>query len=473
MIKLYNTLTGKKETFVPVHEGKASIYACGPTVYDYFHIGNARVFVIFDTLRRYLAYRGFAVTFVQNYTDIDDKMINRAAELGMSVTELAQRYISAYAEDAAALGIGLPDQQPRATEHIPQIIAVIEKLVQRDMAYVVDGDVYFHVQSFPGYGKLSQQPLHELAAGARVDVDLRKRHPMDFALWKKEKYGEPAWESPWGRGRPGWHIECSAMSMHLLGDTFDIHGGGQDLIFPHHENEIAQSEGATGKPFARYWVHVGYLNINREKMSKSLGNVLNVREMRQKVDPMVIRFFLLSAHYRSPLNFTPEQLEQSQRALERLNTLAYNLDERLSSVGEGPPDRDEEALLALLSASRERFVEVMDDDFNTAEGVAVLFTLARDTNIYLNRSLGQKANILRPLLDFYQEADGIFNFSRAETVVSPEDEIAVLIAHRDKARRRKDWAEADRIRDILRQRGIILEDTAAGVRWRFAGTTPQ
>ncbi|HAP31461.1 MAG TPA: cysteine--tRNA ligase, partial [Firmicutes bacterium] len=239
MLKLYNTLTGKKETFVPVREGKVSIYACGPTVYDFFHIGNARVFVIFDTLRRYLAYRGYAVTFVQNYTDIDDKMINRAAELGISVAELARRYISAYAEDAAALGIGLPDWQPRATEHIPQIIAVIKKLVRRDMAYAVDGDVYFHVQSFPGYGKLSQQPLHELAAGARVEVDPRKRHPMDFVLWKKEKEGEPSWESPWGRGRPGWHIECSAMSMHLLGDTFDIHGGGQDLIFPHHENEIA------------------------------------------------------------------------------------------------------------------------------------------------------------------------------------------------------------------------------------------
>lgn len=470
MIKLYNTLTGKKDTFVPVQEGKASIYACGPTVYDYFHIGNARVFVIFDTLRRYLAYRGYTVTFVQNYTDIDDKMINRAADLGISVAELAQRYIRAYEEDAAALGIGMPDRQPRATEHIPQIIAVIEKLVRREMAYAVDGDVYFHVQSFPAYGKLSQQPLDELAAGARVEVDPRKRHPMDFALWKKEKEGEPAWESPWGRGRPGWHIECSAMSMHLLGDTFDIHGGGQDLIFPHHENEIAQSEGATGKPFARYWVHVGYLNINREKMSKSLGNVLNVREMRQKVDPMVIRFFLLSAHYRSPLNFTPEQLEQSQRALERLNTLYYNLEERLTRVGEGPPDSEEEALLALLAASRERFVAVMDDDFNTAEGLAVLFTLAREANIYINRAQGQKADVLRPLYDFYREAGGVFGFTRAEAAVSLEDEVAALITHRDEARRRKDWAEADRIRENLRQRGIILEDTAAGVRWRFADT---
>ncbi len=467
MIQLYNTLTGKKEPLEPVRPGKVGIYACGPTVYDYFHIGNARVFVTFDVLRRYLACRGYEVTFVQNYTDIDDKMIRRAAELGITVEELAERFIRAYEEDAGALGIRLPDHQPRATEHIPQIIAIIEKLLERGLAYVVEGDVYFQVQAFPAYGKLSHQPLEELAAGARVEVDPRKRHPMDFALWKKKKEGEPSWESPWGEGRPGWHIECSAMSMHYLGESFDIHAGGQDLIFPHHENEVAQSEGATGRPFARYWMHVGYLNINKEKMSKSLGNVLNVREMRRQFDPRAIRFFLLSAHYRSPLNFSPEQLEQSARALERLDTLLYNMRERLPRLNSALPDPQEEALLKLLAESRQRFIAAMDDDFNTAEGIAVLFELAREANIYLNRPEGQKANLLKPLLDFYEEMDEIFGFARQEEVTPLEAEIAALIARRDEARRRKDWAEADAIREALREKGIILEDTPGGVRWRY------
>lgn len=467
MIKLFNTLTGKKENFEPVNEGQVGIYACGPTVYDYFHIGNARVFITFDVLRRYLVYRGYAVTFVQNYTDIDDKMIKRASELGITVDELAERYIQAYEEDATALGIHLPDQQPRATQHIPQIIAIIGQLIERGIAYAVDGDVYYHVQAFPSYGKLSHQPLQELAAGARVEVDPRKRHPMDFALWKKEKPGEPAWDSPWGRGRPGWHIECSAMSMHYLGETFDIHAGGQDLIFPHHENEIAQSEGATCNPFARYWMHVGYLNINQEKMSKSLGNVLNVRELRKKANPQAIRFFLLSAHYRSPLNFSPEQLEQAKRALERLNTMIYNMQERLPRLDQGPEDQEEQALMDRLAASRERFVAVMDDDFNTAEGIAVLFELAREVNTYLNRSEGQKENVLRPLLEFYREVDDIFGFATEEEINPLKQEIVALINHREDARRRKDWAEADMIRDTLRERGIILEDTPSGVRWRM------
>ena len=467
MIKLFNTLTGKKENFEPVNEGQVGIYACGPTVYDYFHIGNARVFITFDVLRRYLVYRGYAVTFVQNYTDIDDKMIKRASELGITVDELAERYIQAYEEDATALGIHLPDQQPRATQHIPQIIAIIGQLIERGIAYAVDGDVYYHVQAFPSYGKLSHQPLQELAAGARVEVDPRKRHPMDFALWKKEKPGEPAWDSPWGRGRPGWHIECSAMSMHYLGETFDIHAGGQDLIFPHHENEIAQSEGATCNPFARYWMHVGYLNINQEKMSKSLGNVLNVRELRKKANPQAIRFFLLSAHYRSPLNFSPEQLEQAKRALERLNTMIYNMQERLPRLDQGPEDQEEQALMDRLAASRKRFVAVMDDDFNTAEGIAVLFELAREVNTYLNRSEGQKENVLRPLLEFYREVDDIFGFATEEEINPLKQEIVALINRREDARRRKDWAEADMIRDTLRERGIILEDTPSGVRWRM------
>ncbi len=468
MIKLYNTLSRKKEPLKPVKEGKIGIYACGPTVYDYFHIGNARVFIIFDVLRRYLAYRGYDVTFVQNYTDVDDKMINKAAELKISVDGVAERFISAYEEDTAALGILPADYHPRATRHIPQIIALIQRLIDKKMAYEVEGDVYFHVEAFPGYGKLSGQNLEEIMSGARVEIDERKKHPMDFALWKKEKPGEPSWESPWGRGRPGWHIECSAMSMHYLGETLDIHGGGQDLIFPHHENEIAQSEGATGKPFSRHWMHVGYLNIDREKMSKSLGNVLTVRQLRETVDPMVIRFFMLSAHYRTPINFSRESLEQASKALERLNMTVYNLKERLDKVQEGLPDDKEKELLGFLQSSREKFIEAMDDDFNTAGAIAVLFELAREVNIYLNRPEGQKANILGPVLDFYREINDIFGFIKEQGPGGLEAEVEALIAQREEARARKDWAMADAIRDRLKDRGIILEDTPQGVRWRMA-----
>ncbi len=467
MIRLYNTQTRKKEPLEPVREGKIGIYACGPTVYDYFHIGNARVFITFDVLRRYLVYRGYDVTFVQNYTDVDDKMINRAAEMGISVDELAERFIRAYEEDAGALGILPADYHPRATRHIPQIIALIQKLVEKKLAYEVEGDIYFHVKAFPGYGKLSCQNLEELILGARVEIDERKKHPMDFALWKKEKPGEPSWESPWGRGRPGWHIECSAMSMYYLGDTLDIHAGGQDLIFPHHENEIAQSEGATSKTFSRHWVHVGYLNIDQEKMSKSLGNVLTVRQLRETVDPMVMRFFMLSAHYRTPINFSGEYLEQASKALERLNTTVYNLGERLGKVKKGIPDDEESALLNLIKNSKEKFIEAMDDDFNTAEALAVLFELARKVNTYLNRPQGQKENILKPVLDFYREINGIFGFMKDQHPADLQKDIEELIARREEARYRKDWVSADAIRDQLKEKGIILEDTPQGVRWKM------
>ncbi len=469
MIKLYNTLTRKKDPLVPVQEGKVGLYACGPTVYDYFHIGNARVFILFDVLRRYLKYRGFDVTYVQNYTDIDDKMINRAAELGITVKELAERFIEAYEEDAAALGVQQADYHPKATDFIPQIVKIIESLLEKDLAYEVDGDIYFDVGSFPEYGKLSHQNLDELELGARVEIDERKKHPMDFSLWKKEKPGEPSWESPWGRGRPGWHIECSAMSMEYLGDTLDIHAGGQDLIFPHHENEIAQSEGATGKPFARHWVHAGYLNIDQEKMSKSLGNFRTVRELRKNVDPMALRFFMLSAHYRNPVNFSEEQIQQASRALERLNTALYNLQERLGKVeAGGEPDEFEKSLLASLEASRERFQEVMDDDFNTADALAVLFELVREVNTYLNREAGQKAHVLQTILDFFKEINDIFGFMKTDHELGLEEEIEDLISQRDEARRAKDWARADEIRDRLRAQGIILEDTPQGVRWKMA-----
>ncbi len=469
MIKFYNTLSRSKEPLQPVQEGKIGIYACGPTVYDYFHIGNARVFLTFDVLRRYLQYRGFKVTFVQNFTDIDDKMINRAAELKISVNELAERNIRAYNEDTEALGVLPADYQPRATHHIPQIIALIEKLMEKNLAYELEGDIYYHVASFPSYGKLSHQNLEELSLGARVEIDERKRHPMDFALWKKEKPGEPSWESPWGRGRPGWHIECSAMSMVYLGDTLDIHGGGQDLIFPHHENEIAQSEGATGKPFARHWLHVGYLNIDEEKMSKSLGNVLTVRQLVKEINPMVLRFFMLAAHYRSPINFSSEHLDQAGKALERLNTLIYKLMERQRRVAEGVPSDEEQELLSFLKASRKRFVEAMDDDFNTAEGIAVLFELARKTNNYLDRFPEQKRNVLEPILNFYQEVNDILGFLKLDRDfdTSLEKEIEELIAAREKARSEKNWPLADSIRDQLKEKNILLEDTPQGVRWKI------
>jgi len=465
VITLYNTLSRKKEPFEPLQAGRVNFYSCGPTVYDFFHIGNARVFIVVDALRRYLSYRGYDVNFVQNYTDIDDKMINRAAEQGVSVSQLAEQYIQAYRDDAASLKIKEPDYAPRATEHVPQIIEIIKKLLDKDLAYEVDGDVYYYIENFPQYGKLSQQGLEELSMGARIEVDDRKRHPMDFVLWKKEKPGEPSWESPWGRGRPGWHIECSAMSMHYLGQTVDIHAGGQDLIFPHHENEIAQSEGATGKTFVQYWTHVGYLNINKEKMSKSLGNVLTVRELLKKIDPYVLRFFMLSSHYRNPMNFSDEQIQQASSALERLHNLYYNLKDRLSIAEEGVLDRDEEALLDYLKSSRAKFIEVLDDDFNTAEAIAVLFELLKEANIYLNRAQGLKKNVLEPILNFYKEVNEIFDFIE-ETEEELEQEIKELISKREEARKKKDFATADAIRDDLKERGIILEDTPQGVRWK-------
>ena len=468
MITLYNTLTNRKEPLKPVREGEIGIYACGPTVYDYFHIGNARIFILFDVLRRYLTYRGYKVTFVQNFTDIDDKMINRAKELGISVTELAARFIQAYQEDAAALGVRPADHHPRATEHIPQIIALIQKLLEKDLAYEIEGDIYFHVEAFPDYGKLSGQGLDELQLGARVEIDARKKHPMDFALWKKKKPGEPSWESPWGKGRPGWHIECSAMSMHYLGDTMDIHVGGQDLIFPHHENEIAQSEGATGQTFVRHWIHAGYLNIDQEKMSKSLGNVLTIKELKKTTDPLVLRFFMLSAHYRSPINFSAEYLQQATRALERLHTLVYNLKDSIQRLAKDFPDTaDEEHLLQSLEENRKKFITVMDDDFNTAGAFAVLFELAKDTNIYLNRPQQPQRKVLELILEFYREVDEIFSYlPQQPQSTALEKEVEALIASREEARRRKDWALADSIRDQLREKGIVLEDTPRGVRWK-------
>ena len=462
-IRLYNTLTRKKEEFKPVNPPQVTFYVCGPTVYDFIHIGNARVFIVFDVIRRYLQYRGYRVTMVQNYTDIDDKMINRAREQGITVPELAQRFIEAYREDAAALRVRPADVQPRATEHIEQIIALIKKLEERGYAYASEGDVYFDTGRFEPYGQLSQQKQEELLAGARVEPGEKKKHPLDFALWKQMKPGEPSWESPWGAGRPGWHIECSAMSMHYLGLPLDIHAGGTDLIFPHHENEIAQSQAAYDRPLANYWLHAGYLNIEQQKMSKSLGNVLPVRHLLEEYDPLDLRFFLLSAHYRKPLNFSRELIRQARSGRERLQEFLENLQDALEKgEGGGEPGR----LGAALEKARERFLQAMDDDFNTADGIAALFELAREGNSYLKENYPYDAGLLEDVLSFYREVNEILEIVALDTREALAEEIREAIRQREEARRRKDWATADRIREELLEKGIILEDTPHGVRWK-------
>ena len=377
---IYNTMSRKKEELVPLHEGKLGIYACGPTVYNYIHIGNARPIIMFDVLRRYLEWRGYDVTFVQNFTDIDDKMIRRANEEGTTVKELGERFIAEYLKDAKALGVRPATVHPKATEHIPEIIALVQKLIDKGLAYVSRDGVYFDTEKFPGYGKLSGQNLEDLESGARIQVDENKRHPMDFAIWKARKEGEPYWEAPFGAGRPGWHIECSAMSMKYLGETLDIHCGGQDLIFPHHENEIAQSEGATGKTFARYWMHNGFININNEKMSKSAGNFFTVREIGEKYDLEAVRYFMLAAHYRSPLNFSQELIEQSKSALDRLYTAQANYEFLLEKGGtvDREPNEAEQKFIDAIPAIRERFIACMDDDMNTAGALGAIFDLVKE-----------------------------------------------------------------------------------------------
>lgn len=469
-LRVYNTLTRQKEPFVPLVPGEVRMYTCGPTVYHYIHIGNARAAVVFDVVRRYLAYRGFRVTYVQNFTDVDDKLINAAREMGLTVPEVAERFIAAYREDVRALGVREPDVAPRVTEHIPEIIAFIQGLIDKGLAYEADGDVYFRTARFPAYGKLSHQPLDELMAGARVEVSEKKENPLDFALWKKAKApDEIAWDSPWGRGRPGWHIECSAMSRRYLGDSFDIHAGGQDLIFPHHENEIAQSEGLTGKPMARYWLHNGFVNIKGEKMSKSLGNVLLVRELRRQHDPMALRFFLLSVHYRNPINFSEELLAQAEVGLARLRTAVENLRFALGGAREGAVEPE---VAEAVSTLRARFVAEMDDDFNTANAITVLFDAAREANQYVRRDAMVRGSV-QAFLDLFAElAEEVLGLTLApQAEASGEDdsfvaEVERLIAERQEARKRKDWATADAIRDRLNQMGVIVEDTPHGVRWR-------
>lgn len=464
-MKIFNTMTRKKEEFVPLEPGKVKMYVCGPTVYNYFHIGNARPFVVFDTLRRYFEHRGYEVTFVQNFTDIDDKMIRRANEEGITVKELAERFIAAYFEDAKLMGVRPATVHPRATEHIPEIIALIEKLEKNGLAYPVEnGDVYFDVQKYRNqYGKLSGQNLDDRESGARIEVDDIKRDPMDFALWKGQKPGEPAWQSPWGMGRPGWHIECSAMSMKYLGETFDIHGGGQDLIFPHHENEIAQSEGATCKTFARYWMHNGFLNIDNQKMSKSLGNFFTVRDIREKYDLEAVRMFLLSAQYRSPLNFSQEQIAQAKAALDRMYIARDNFDFLKSGAQERALDEAEAQLVADAKACMEKFDAAMDDDLNTADAIGAIFELIKHANVALKP--GCAAEAVDAVIDAFREMTGVLGLVKPKEAEN-NAEVDALVAARAQARKEKNWKESDRIRDQLKEMGYIVEDTAQGQKVR-------
>ena len=457
---IYNTMTRKKELFVPLQEGKVSMYACGPTVYNFFHIGNARPFIVFDTLRRYLEYRGYQVTFVQNFTDIDDKMIRRANEEGITVKELGDRFIKEYYADADALGVKRATVNPRATEHIQDIIDLVQTLVEKGHAYPTpNGDVYFSVRSWPGYGKLSGQNIDDLENGARADPTEEKQDPLDFALWKGQKPGEPAWPSPWGMGRPGWHIECSAMSMSILGQSFDIHGGGQDLIFPHHENEIAQSEAATGKPFAHYWMHNGFINVDNQKMSKSLGNFFTVRDIAKEYDLDVVRLFMLSVQYRNPINFSRDLIQQAAVALQRLRTALDRLKE--APVAEEPAE-DEQAFLDSLEGYRARFNEAMDDDLNTADALGVLFDLARAANTFV--SVPRTKGAVEAVTKTYTELMDVLGLMPRKTGEEFPAEVLALLDERQEARKAKNYARADEIRDQLKALGYAIEDSRQGAK---------
>lgn len=465
-MKLYNTMTRKKEKFVPIKEGEVRMYSCGPTVYDYFHIGNARPFIIFDVLRRYFEYKGYKVKYVQNFTDIDDKMIDRANRENISVFELGDKFIEEYFKDADDLGIKRATYHPRATEHIDDVIEFIERLIDRGMAYNVDGDVYFDTSAFPDYGKLSRQDLEDLEAGARIDIDEKKKNVMDFVLWKSQKPGEPAWDSPWGKGRPGWHIECSVMSTKYLGDTIDIHSGGQDLIFPHHENEIAQSEGATGKPFANYWLHNGYINVDNTKMSKSLGNFFTVRDIAKEFDLEVVRLFMLSAHYRNPINFSKELIKQAESALERLYTAKKNLEFLMSVAEERELTEHEREIEGHLGNYRAQFEQAMEDDVNTADALAAIFDLVRYMNT--NFSDENSKNLIKKGYRELVELTAIMGILQKESqTANMDEEIEALIEKRQRAREEKDWNLADAIRDQLNDMGIVLEDTPKGVKWYY------
>lgn len=460
-MRIYNTMTRTKEEFVPIKEGEVKMYSCGPTVYNFFHLGNARPFIVFDCLRNFLEYIGYKVTFVQNFTDVDDKLINKAREEGTTVSEIADKYIREYFIDAKGLGIRGATVHPRATENIDAIIDIIEKLIEKGHAYVVDGDVYFSVKSDPEYGRLSHKNLDDLMQGVRKDLEEGKRDAADFALWKKKKGDEIGWESPWGVGRPGWHIECSAMANKYLGETIDIHSGGVDLVFPHHENEIAQSECAHGKTFANYWMHNGFITINNEKMSKSLGNFFTVRDIAKKYDYEVIRFFMLSAHYRSPIDFSDELMNAAKNSLERIYNCLDNLDFLEKTAPEGGA---EERIVSAFDSYRKKFIEAMEDDLNTANAVSVIFEAVRFINGEENLSKGSIACARETI----KELGGVLGLLKNKKDASIDSGIEALIEERQAARKAKNFKRADEIRDNLKAMGIILEDTPSGVKWRKA-----
>lgn len=461
-ITIYNSLSKEKEVFTPIVENEVKMYVCGPTVYNYIHIGNARPAIVFDTVRRYFEYKGYQVDYVLNFTDVDDKIIAAANKSGEKVQDVTNRFIDAYLEDVKALGVKEATHHPRVTETMDEIIDFIAGLVEKGYAYEVDGDVYFKPRAFEGYGKLSAQSIDELRAGARIRIGEKKEDPLDFALWKQAKENEIAWDSPWGQGRPGWHIECSAMAKKFLGETIDIHAGGQDLTFPHHENEIAQSEALNEKTFAHYWMHNGYMNIDNEKMSKSLGNFILTKDLIAKYDPMMLRFFMLSVHYRNPINFTSELLESAQSSFERIKTAYFNLQHRKQTSTNLGTNKDK--WLTMIQEKEAQFQAAMNDDFNTANAITVLFELAKEANLYLEENQTDM-----DVLDAYShqissllQVLGI----ELETEELLDDEIDALIAERNEARQEKNFARADEIRDLLKEKQIILEDTAQGVRWR-------
>ena len=467
-MKLYNTLTRKTEELVTITPGEVKIYACGPTVYNYIHIGNARPICVFDVLRRYMEYRGLKVTYVQNFTDIDDKIIKRANEEGTDYLTVSRKYMAEYKKDAAGLNVREATVHPLATENIDEIINIVSTLVEKGYAYATEnGDVYFRTEKFNEYGKLSHQPLEELEAGARISVGEIKENPMDFALWKSAKPGEPMWESPWGKGRPGWHIECSAMARRYLGKTIDIHCGGQDLIFPHHENEIAQSECCNGVPFANYWLHNGYINVDNRKMSKSLNNFFTVRDVAEKYGYEPIRYLMIASHYRTPINYSTEVIEQCKAALERLYTCRENLEFVVKNATAGEK-AEENGIKASLDKYRTSFIEALDNDLNTADAVSVLFELARFINTNISIATAPSAELARYALDLYNELADVLGLLYVKKEDSLDREIEELIAKRTQARKDKDWATADRIRDELKAMNIILEDTPQGIKWRRA-----
>ncbi|MGO8987310.1 MAG: cysteine--tRNA ligase [bacterium] len=486
-IRLHNTLTGNKEDFVPLHEKKVGMYVCGVTVYDLSHIGHARSAVVFDTIYRYFRYRGYEVTFVRNFTDVDDKIIKRANEEGVDTKTIAEKYIGEFNIDMGRLGLEKPSVEPRATNHIPEMIRLISALVQKDFAYQSGGDVFFSVRKFKDYGKLSRRDLEEMQAGARVEVDEKKENPLDFALWKASKPGEPFWESPWGQGRPGWHIECSAMSQKYLGETLDIHGGGRDLIFPHHENEIAQSEAATGKTFVRYWVHNGFVNINKEKMSKSLGNIFTIREILKDWHPEVLRLFFLSHHYRSPVDYSEDSFAEAQKGLDRFYSTIHEIQEDLKTPLVSQSKIDPAAIgncRSVIESFPARFEEAMDDDFNTAQALGYFYDLQTQLNSLLSLSKGQPTeemiSMLKQGLDHFSTKGWVFGLFREDPerylaqrkneglkrLNLTEQAILRSVEERNLARKAKNWKRADEIRNDLLSKGVILEDMPSGTTWK-------